>query len=108
MAVSVYWDSNFKARSLTPAFVDALGVPSPIVISTSVELEVPTSALVLQLRCLLNLNFQLEISLDGSTYETGSFSSQLTGAIPMELPLQGVKKVRITGSGTVEFNFLSA
>ena len=114
MALDVYWDSDFKVRTLQPVFVDGGGQISPIAMAATIELEVPTtpkSSNFLEITADGTEGFEIHISLDGLTYELGHFRGRVTSGVATAIPLQNVEKVKFVqlpgGSATLfYFQFL--
>lgn len=113
MAVQLFWDANFKVKTLTPVLADALGLASPAAQSAgspnSLELTLPQGTVITMLYFSDTTHAALiDLSLDGSTYEAGAIPSAAQAVI--EIPCTGVLKIKITCASavlTVGYAFLT-
>ena len=104
MALTIYWDSDFKTRSLTPAFIDKAGTPSPFTLSVAGPHEFEMEDTTVGFKFWYkeaggNVTLDVEVSYDGVTYVSEKISVVVNHTTPFELPTQGIKKVRLTAMG---------
>jgi hypothetical protein len=102
MPLDIYWDSDFKVRSVIPQFIDAVGLSSPLNFAAGpyiLEMETTTVLVSLWSEFGQTLNLDIEISYDGIVFETETVNVTLVHETKFELPVQGVKKIRISTPG---------
>jgi len=109
MPLEVYWDSNFKLKTLTPVYKDASASkvsPEALVAAVSEDIGVYPGGIVFQAQPDSTTNLLVELSLDGGlTFATGAFNYICQAGQIIEIPLQGVAVIRITSSANTNLSF---
>lgn len=107
MAIDIFWDSDFKIKSLFPKFSDENGLNSPasLTAATPQDLEVADSYKAVVLIPSTATTITLATTDSGGSPVPGSVDIPLQAGERLTFPLEGVSILTVTSSVTGDLSY---
>lgn len=115
MAISIFWDSNFSVRALTPSLISENDIASPVVINAAASKRITVIPNTKSFVILRNATFAGPLKVEVCKTEVGGAPVPEAGSLTLTslvddfvIPAEGVKDFLITNTsaGAITISFM--